>query len=76
MSIMDKLISISDAANVLGVSVTTLRRWENEVIPDLGSGMNYHKKGLKLLLDNILAGKITVFSARLYGSRSRKIKSS
>ncbi len=44
--------------------------------PDLGSGMNYHKKSLKLLLDNILAGKLTVFSARLYGSRSRKIKSS
>lgn len=123
---MNKLISISEAANVLGVSTTTLRRWEKEgkisshrtqaghrryllsqlkpdflhasdsqrktiayarvsshdqktdlerqkqvlelycarqgwtfeVISDLGSGMNYHKKGLKYLLDNILAGKI------------------
>jgi putative resolvase len=186
------MISISEAAHVLGVSVTTLRRWEKigkiqsdrtyaghrrydlskiklrlytedavrktvayarvsshdqktdlerqkqvlelycarqgwtfEVIADLGSGMNYHKKGLKYLLNGILNGKIgrlviahkdrllrfgaelifaicaaknvevvilnqgedttfeedlakdvleiiTVFSARLYGSRSRK----
>jgi len=99
--------------------------WTFEVIADLGSGMNYRKKGLKLLLDSIIDGKvgrlvithkdrllrfgaelvfaiceaknvevviinqgedtsfeedlakdvleiITVFSARLYGSRSRK----
>ncbi|HSX12943.1 MAG TPA: IS607 family transposase [Chlamydiales bacterium] len=190
---MDRLISISQAANLLGVSITTLRRWEAEkrlipvrtsaghrrydlkklkpeffhahnstrktcayarvsshdqkadlerqkqvlelycarqgwnfeVITDLGSGMNYHKKGLKRLLNDILTGNIgrlviahkdrllrfgaelifaicevknvevvvinqgedttfeedlakdvleiiTVFSARLYGSRSRK----
>lgn len=190
---MDKLISISEAADALGVSATTLRRWEKEgklcplrthsghrrydlakimpdsvhasdknrktiayarvsshdqktdlerqkqvlelycarqgwtfeVVSDLGSGMNYHKKGLKYLLHEILAGRIgrlviahkdrllrfgaelvfaicgaknveivilnqgedttfeedlakdvleiiTVFSARLYGSRSRK----
>lgn len=99
--------------------------WTFEVISDLGSGMNYHKKGLKRLLNEILDGCvarlvvthkdrllrfgaelvfaiceaknvsvvilnsgedttfeedlakdvleiITVFSARLYGSRSRK----
>lgn len=190
---MNKLLPISDAADLLGVSITTLRRWEVEgrlvpirtasghrrydlskikpdlyhaidsslktiayarvsshdqktdlerqkqvlelycarqgwefeVIADLGSGMNYHKKGLKRLLNDILNGKIgrlviahkdrllrfgaelvfaiceaknvevivlnqgedttfeedlakdvleilTVFSARLYGSRSRK----
>lgn len=99
--------------------------WTFEVIADLGSGMNYNKKGLKRLLDEIIDGKvgrlviahkdrllrfgaelvfaiceakdvevliinkgidttfeedlakdvleiITVFSARLYGSRSRK----
>jgi len=190
---MDRLVPISDAADALGVSITTLRRWERdgklkserthaghrrydlskikpelchtddsarktiayarvsshdqkadlerqkqvlelycarqgwtfEVIADLGSGMNYHKKGLKSLLNDIIAGKIgrlviahkdrllrfgaelifaicaaknvqvvilnqgedttfeedlakdvleiiTVFSARLYGSRSRK----
>ena len=98
-----------------------------EIINDLGSGMNYHKKGLKQLLDGILNNQIgrlvlthkdrllrfgaelvfalcearnveiviinqgenlsfeeelaqdvleiiTVFSARLYGSRSKKIK--
>ena len=101
------------------------RGWVFEIIQDLGSGMNYRKKGLKLLIDFILKGKIrrlvlthkdrllrfgaelifalceacqvevviinqneelsfeqelaqdvleiiTVFSARLYGSRSRK----
>ena len=32
--------------------------WSFEVISDLGSGMNYHKKGLKRLLDNILDNKI------------------
>ena len=99
--------------------------WTFEVIADLGSGMNYQKKGLKRLLDAIVDGQIgrlvithkdrllrfgaelvfaiceakgvevvilnqgedtafeedlakdvleiiTVFSARLYGSRSRK----
>ena len=97
------------------------------MIADLGSGMNYHKRGLKQLLDGIIAGRvgrlviahkdrllrfgaelvfaicqakdvevviinkgddatfeedlandvleiITVFSARLYGSRSHKNK--
>ena len=101
--------------------------WSFEVIADLGSGMNYRKKGLKKLLDGIIDGSvgrlvlthkdrllrfgaelifsiceekgvevviinkgdepsfeeelaqdvleiITVFSARLYGSRSRKNK--
>lgn len=99
--------------------------WTFEVIADLGSGMNYNKRGLKRLLDEIIDGSIarlvithkdrllrfgaelvfaiceakgvevlilnkgedstfeedlasdvleiiTVFSARLYGSRSRK----
>lgn len=99
--------------------------WTFEVVADFGSGMNYHKKGLKRLLNDILADQvgrlvvthkdrllrfgaelvfaiceakqvevvilnqgedttfeeelaqdvleiITVFSARLYGSRSRK----
>ena len=191
---MDKLITISEAAERLGISPTTLRRWEEsgklipertqgnqrryrlsqierathlrkqdrktlayarvsshdqkddlerqkqvlelyctqqgwtfELISDLGSGMNYYKKGLKRLLNEILIGNvgrlvithkdrllrfgaelvfsiceakqvevvmvnkgedttfeddlatdvleiITVFSARLYGSRSRKNK--
>jgi putative resolvase len=101
--------------------------WSFELISDLGSGMNYHKKGLRTLIDKILSGKVerlvltnkdrllrfgaelifsiceaknvevtlihqgeqlsfeedlakdvleivTVFSARLYGSRSRKNK--
>jgi putative resolvase len=189
---MNRYISIGQAAEVLGVSITTLRRWEQEtklvpertrggqrrydlaklkpalfsqeqdrktiayarvsnhdqkddlerqkqvlelycarqgwtfeLISDLGSGMNHHKKGLKKLLNEIIEGHvgrlviahkdrllrfgaelifaiceakevevliinkgidttfeedlakdvleiITVFSARLYGSRSRK----
>jgi predicted site-specific integrase-resolvase len=101
--------------------------WTFEIVSDLGSGMNYHKRGLRLLLRAILDDKvgrlvvlhkdrllrfgaelvfsiceaknvevvivnkgedatfeedlakdvleiITVFSARLYGSRSRKNK--
>ncbi len=101
--------------------------WTFSIIKDLGSGMNYHKKGLKQLLDLVMTGQIgrlvlthkdrllrfgaelifslcavknievviinqgdepsfeeelakdvleiiTVFSARLYGSRSHKNK--
>lgn len=192
---MNRLVAIGEAAKILGVSITTLRRWEKEgkllsepststhrryklsdlqaqpktpvptddtrktiayarvsshdqksdlerqkqvlelycakqgwtfeLISDLGSGMNYHKKGLKRLLKQMINGEvgrlvithkdrllrfgaelvfaicetksvqvvilnqgedatfeedlakdvleiITVFSARLYGSRSRK----
>jgi predicted site-specific integrase-resolvase len=32
--------------------------WTFEIISDLGSGMNYHKKGLKSLLSNIIENKI------------------
>jgi putative resolvase len=32
--------------------------WQHEVIQDLGSGMNYRKKGLKVLLDMILSRKM------------------
>ncbi len=73
--------------------------WTYEVITDVGSGLNYHKRGLRRLIQEIccehfscevviinasedstfeedLASDIieivTVFSARLYGSRSHK----
>lgn len=36
----------------------TSHGWNHEVIQDLGSGMNYHKKGLKRLLDLILERKV------------------
>src|SRR5258705_191425 len=126
LSNRERFISIGDAAKALGVSITTLRRWEAEgrlvpehtagrhrrydlaklkpelfrlapderktiayarvsshdqkddlerqkqmlelycarqgwhfeVIADLGSGMNYHKKGLKRLLNAMLAGQV------------------
>jgi predicted site-specific integrase-resolvase len=34
------------------------RGWTFEIISDLGSGLNYNKKGLKKLLERILEGKI------------------
>jgi predicted site-specific integrase-resolvase len=123
---MDTIVAIGEAAKELGVSITTLRRWERsgkltpvrtaaghrrydlakitperyhsgggerrtiayarvsshdqkddlerqkqvlelycarqgwtfEVVSDLGSGMNYHKKGLKRLLNDIIGGRI------------------
>jgi predicted site-specific integrase-resolvase len=124
---MDRLVTIGEASKVLGVSITTLRRWEKEgrlqpdditpgghrrydlvklrpelfrlersdrktvayarvsshdqkedwerqkqvlemycaaqgwtyeVVADLGSGMNYHKKGLKRLLNAILQDEV------------------
>jgi predicted site-specific integrase-resolvase len=122
----DQKDDLKRQAEVLS-SFCTTKGWNFEVIQDLGSGMNYHKKGLKRLLDLILEEKIsrlvithkdrllrfgaelifslcqsknieivivnrgeepsfeeelandvleiiTVFSARLYGSRSRKNK--
>ena len=126
MPIMNRLFSIGRAAEVLGVSITTLRRWELEgklvpertrsghrrydlsklkpessystsperrtiayarvsshdqkadlerqkqvlelycakqgwtfeIVADLGSGMNYYKKGLKRLLNDVVAGRL------------------
>ena len=44
--------------------------WNHEVIEDLGSGMNYYKKGLKRLLELILEKKITrlVITHNFYAS--------
>jgi predicted site-specific integrase-resolvase len=32
--------------------------WTHEIVSDLGSGMNYHKKGLKRLISDVLSEKI------------------
>jgi putative resolvase len=32
--------------------------WQHEILTDLGSGMNYRKKGLQKLLDRIVAGDV------------------
>lgn len=40
-------------------SFCAARGWNYEIIEDLGSGMNYYKKGLKKLLELILEKKIT-----------------
>lgn len=122
----DQKEDLARQADVLA-SYCTRQGWNFQVIQDLGSGMNYQKKGLKMLISLILDKKIsrlvlthkdrllrfgaeliftlcevkqveviiinkgdevsfeeelaqdvleiiTVFSARLYGSRSRKNK--
>jgi predicted site-specific integrase-resolvase len=122
----DQIEDLKRQAETLAIYCTR-QGWNFQVIQDLGSGMNYQKKGLKILLNLILEGKlarlvlthkdrllrfgaeliftlceerqvevilinkgeevsfeeelaqdvleiITVFSARLYGSRSRKNK--
>ena len=126
VSSQDQKSDLKRQADLLS-SYCTAHGWTHEVIQDLGSGMNYDKKGLKRLIDLILDRKIqrlvlthkdrllrfgaelifalcqarevevvvinrgeeasfeeelakdvleiiTVFSARLYGSRSRKNK--
>jgi len=32
--------------------------WTHEIVPDLGSGMNYRKKGLRRLLDDIVEDRV------------------
>ena len=51
---MSKLISIKKAADVLGVSVQTLRCWERE-----GKVLPVHKRGLKKPLQKILNENMT-----------------
>ncbi|WP_071469961.1 IS607 family transposase [Roseinatronobacter thiooxidans] len=120
----DQKLDLEHQAQVLQ-AYCPAQGWSNEIITDLGSGMNYRKKGLKRLLDDIVEDRvgrlvithkdrllhfgselvfaicevrgvevvilnrgedtifeedlakdvleiITVFSARLYGARSRK----
>ncbi len=47
-------ISISEAVEAFSGS----NGWQFETIQDLGSGLNYNKKGLKQLLKRIMAGDI------------------
>ncbi|AJF08103.1 MerR family DNA-binding transcriptional regulator [Geoalkalibacter subterraneus] len=101
---MNRYVSISDAAKALGVSVTTLRRWEaaGKLVPEHTAGGHRRYDLAKLRPEMFRAEEaaarrtiayarvsshdqkddlerqkqvleiITVFSARLYGSRSRK----
>ena len=63
---MESLVSIGEAASALGVSITTLRRWEAS-----GRLAAEHTAGGHRRYD-LAKLNLTVFSARLYGSRSRK----
>jgi excisionase family DNA binding protein len=67
-----KMVSIQEAAEFLGVSPQTLRRWEREgrLLPDERTPGGRRRYDLARLRPELLI--ITVFSARLYGSRSRK----
>jgi len=66
---MERLIGIGEAAQALGVSITTLRRWatSGKLVPNVTAGGHRRYELAKDVLEII-----TVFSARLYGSRSRK----
>ena len=58
-------VSSHDQKNDLNTQVELLEQycaaqgWSYEIIRDLGSGMNYRKKGLKRLLESILEGNIS-----------------
>ena len=104
---MNKLLSIKEASKLLGVSESTLRRWEKEkkLIPDERTKGNQRRYRLSSIRPEMMHGQkierktievevliinkgedssfeedlakdvleiITVFSARLYGARSRK----
>jgi predicted site-specific integrase-resolvase len=84
---MSRFIKIGEAAKVLGVSIQTLRRWEETgyLIPERKSSGKTRYYSLEQLIGNKIDEVsfkeelaqdvleiITGFSARLYGSRSRK----
>lgn len=58
MSSHDQKADLQRQSQVLS-HYCTEKKWNFKVIEDLGSGMNYHKKGLKALLNLILDGQIT-----------------
>ena len=60
---MSKYYSINKFSKILGVSAQTLRNWDKkgkpfEIISDIGSGINYKKKGLKELMKRISQNKV------------------
>jgi len=57
VSSIDQKADLERQKQVLGLYCAS-QGWTFDVIADLGSGMNYHKKGLKRLLDSILDGQV------------------
>ena len=60
---MSKYYSINKFSKILGVSAQTLRNWDKkgkpfEIISDIGSGINYKKKGLQELIKLISQNKV------------------
>ncbi len=73
LSNMDSIVSIGDAAQALGVSITTLRRWEREgkLVPAYPSGGHRRYDGAKLCPERFRADadvtRKTVAYARVSG---------
>ena len=62
-------LSIGQAAKYIGLSIPTLRRYENEVII-----LEEHDNTFEQELVSSVLEIITVFSSKLYGKRSHKNK--
>jgi excisionase family DNA binding protein len=75
---MSNLLTVTEAAQLLGVSTKTIRRWENEgkikAIRTEGGHRRFEDSTYEEDLAADVIEIITVFSARLYGSSSHKNK--
>jgi excisionase family DNA binding protein len=75
---MDRFISISKAAKLLGVSISTLRRWESEgkISSEPRTGSDHRRYDLaKIKPESFRLSpdcRKTIAYARVNGSRSRK----
>ncbi|EEU7427451.1 hypothetical protein HEJ20_001731 [Campylobacter jejuni] len=71
---MNKLLSIGQASKALGVTIQTLRNWDNKEVEVIIINKGEESVKFEEELAKDVLEIITVFSARLYGSRSKKNK--
>jgi putative resolvase len=72
---MSNLLTVKEAADLLGVSTKTIRRWEADgKIRSVRTTRNHRRFDVSELLGNKSDSSLTVAYARLYGSRSHKNK--
>ena len=74
---MDKLLTIKDAAKILGVSTSTLRRWEREGVlkadsRTMGNQRRYSLKSIKPEYSQHKGGGKTICYARVSSKDQRK----
>ena len=75
---MDKMISISEAGRLLGVTPRTLKRWDTEgklkVYRTLGNHRRYKLSDIEPNEEMVqdLVSIVTCFSAKIYGARGGK----